>query len=964
MTEFLELFTAAVRKYPDRPAIVDRDGTRTTTYAELYSCALKVNNWLRLHGIGREDVAAIYYPKGLEYIAARIGIIMSGAAWLGLEDIMGKDRIDFAIHDSGCKVVFDMEKWNEAMKMEECREIADPDPHDLAFMLYTSGSTGFPKGVMQEYGIYEKLTKFCLEIFTPYSQPEPYIHAEVTPQSFLTGIIQTIGVLGVRGTLHEVSHEMARDIDALAEYFGKNNLRYGGFSPNLLQLIKNDSRFNFKAAFMGGDSVSHLFNENYDMITIYASSEAGPICIFWIDKPYDITPAGYNVSGLDIVLLDEKGSPSDEGIICVHLPYFRGYTNEAAHFTEINGKKYFVGSDWVKRDKNGLYTVLGRTDDMVKISGNRVSLKGLAAAVKRILQLDFCYVNVIVKNGVKLLAAYYMSDKELDTAAANSILREHLPNYMTIAWFIRIDHVPLNANGKVDSHAFPEPDMSARTCPYVSPLNPVQETMCAAINNVLELEGSVGIDDDFFMLGGDSLKAIEVVLHCRIPGLNVQMIYEGRTVRNISALFEQAVKTEHDVSCDIYDPPPLNTLQIYMMNEIKKHSSVPTLNIPFRINIKPDIDLAKLSQAIRQAVKAHPILSSVVAEKNGQYVFEQRAEFDRDIPVEEMTDEELDAQMASFVRPFTFDGEPLIRCRIIKTPNHKAVLLDICHVVCDGSSAVRFISDIIATLKGGHLEKDKAFEILREEAKYRESDLFAADMKYFAEICKGENWTALPKLDHITDENVDAEHYETFHFTRNDAEKLSEKYGLGKNGFYIAAAAVALSAYNDSEDVMFTWTWHGRSDERKLKAVGVLIKYLPVALHLTDGLKLSGLFENISTQIKDGISHGRVSYCDEEIYGDDLLVCLLYQGDMYEYIGDDSVIESLEAVPFHNLTCDNALNVEILDAKTEYGVSLDYNSKLYDEGSMKSFAGLFCKACELMLTMDGSATVSDIKSLL
>ena len=76
------------------------------------------------------------------------------------------------------------------------------------------------------------------------------------------------------------------------------------------------------------------------------------------------------------------------------------------------------------------------------------------------------------------------------------------------------------------------------------------------------------------------------------------------------------------------------------------------------------------------------------------------------------------------------------------------------------------------------------------------------------------------------------------------------------------------------------------------------------------------------------------------------------------------MVESLEAVPYDDLTCDNALNVEILDAKTEYGVSLDYNSKLYDEGSMKSFAGLFCKACELMLTMDGSATVSDVKSQL
>lgn len=132
----------------------------------------------------------------------------------------------------------------------------------------------------------------------------------------------------------------------------------------------------------------------------------------------------------------------------------------------------------MKRDKNGLYTVLGRTDDMLKISVNRVSIKGRAAAVKRIFQREFCYVNVFIKNSVKMLVAYYMSDKELDTAAANSTLREHLPNYMTIVCFIRIGHVPVKANGKIDSLAFPKPYLSLRHSPYVKPVNSVQETLC------------------------------------------------------------------------------------------------------------------------------------------------------------------------------------------------------------------------------------------------------------------------------------------------------------------------------------------------------------------------------------------------------------------------------------------------------------------------------------------------------
>ncbi|MBQ6737550.1 MAG: AMP-binding protein [Synergistaceae bacterium] len=702
MIRFLENLADTVRQFPDRPAVVDRKGTRTTTYSELYSCALKVNRWLRLHGLGRDDVVAIYYPKGLEYLATRIGIMMSGAVWLGLEDIMGRDRIDFAIHDSGCKVVFDMEKWNEAMNLQECNEIADSDPHDLAFILYTSGSTGFPKGVLQEYGVYEEITKSMIAMFSSYRNPEPFIFAEVTPQSFSLGVVFMVGILGLRGTLHEIPNETTRDIDALVDYFDRNDLHYGFFTPNLLLIIKDNPKFKFKAVFVGGDSSSNLFSEKFDFINSYGFSESGHVVlIVHVDKPYETTPSGYNVCNDDIILLDEKGTPSDEGVICMDLPYFRGYMNDnkKSCFIEINGKKYFRGSDYVKRDKTGLYTVIGRIDDVIKINGNRVSLKGLAAAIKRILNLDFCYVNVFIKNGVKLLIAYYMSDKELDIDMANSTLRQHLPNYETVAWYIRIDHIPLNANGKVDYLAFRKPDMSIRTCLYVEPLNHVQKTLCEAIKTVLKINDSVGINDDFFMLGGDSLKAIEIVSFCKIPGLSVQMIYDGRTVKNISDLLEQTVKTEHKESSNIL--APLNLLQLDMMEDIKKYSGIPVLTVPSIINIQQDVDLEKLSQAIRHVLKAHPILLSVVTERNGEYFFEQREEFYREIPVEEMTNEELEAQVSEFAKPFTFDGEPLFRCRIIKTQNKKVVLLDICHVVCDGFSRSQLISDIAAVLKKG-----------------------------------------------------------------------------------------------------------------------------------------------------------------------------------------------------------------------------------------------------------------------
>lgn len=269
------------------------------------------------------------------------------------------------------------------------------------------------------------------------------------------------------------------------------------------------------------------------------------------------------------------------------------------------------------------------------------------------------------------------------------------------------------------------------------------------------------------------------------------------------------------------------------------------------------------------------------------------------------------------------------------------------------------------------MERDKTFEILQEEAEYRKSDSFNADIEYFNEIVKGKNWSTIPKPDNITNENKEALYYEKFQFLRDDVERLSVKYGLGKNGFYVAATAIALSFYNKSDDIIFIWTWNGRSDNKKLNAVGLFIKYLPIALHLNDGVTLSMLFDNISTQIKGGISHTKSSYgvedldfCVEDSYEEDMFVCLLYQSDIYEYIGDESVIKSIEIISVKNAASNNALDIQILDAKKEYGILLDYNEKQYYSESMKKFSGIFCRACELMLKMDGTETISHVKNLL
>ena len=960
MIPFLQNFLKTVASDPDRPAVVDRDGKRVTTYGELCSRAFRVNAWIRAHGLGRESVCAIYFPKCMEYVAARLGIIMAGSAWVGLEDLMGKERMRYVLRDSGCRAVFDEEKWPEAMQCDECREMADSDAHDLAFIIYTSGSTGTPKGILQEYGLYDRIMDTANELFIPYGE---LIFAEVAPQTFLSGVFSTVAMLNCGGTLHEISYEMARDVKALIRYFVEKQITVSFLPPLLLRFFLPVPELRLRVVCTGGDHVSEIYTPRFDIANVYSSSEFGyPVSRLIIDKPYANTPIGYPTEGTELILLDEKGLPSDEGECCIRLPYFRGYIGDNSRcFVFWNGSRYFRSSDYVRRDGNGRYTVLSRMDDMVKINGNRVDLREVEAAVKNTLHVDFCCVRPILRSGIRFLTAYYTADSAIDSVRAAGALREWIPEYMIPGVYIRLDRIPVNANGKVDKRALPEPEQLFRDKPYSAPQGPVQELLCKTYRRVLELHEDVGTDDDFFALGGDSLRAVELLSACDIPGLSVQMIYEGRTVRRIAQLLNEAAGKAKPGEAAL-TPAPLSIGQLYLLRADIAAPGTCMLNLALRLNILPAADMTRLAAAIRRTIKAHPALLSAIAEKNGEYFLEYKPEFDREIPVEEMTDDALEREAERFVRPFRLDGSPLVRCRVIRAETKRAVLLDVYHVLCDGLSLNKLISDFAAAYAGGEIAPDRGYALLREEAAARTSGQFQKDMDYFAALYDHPGWDTLPRPDHDSSENADDTLFRAFRFRPEEADSLVKKYGFGKNGLYIAAAALSIAAYNESENIMFTWTWHDRSNRERADSIVPFTKDIPVALRLKPGLQLSELFETISTQIREGISHGRVSYWIEKgsYFGKDL-VCLLYQGDTYEYRGGGGIVRSAEELPCGPKACNNTLDIEILEGSAAFGVLLDYNAKKYDSSGMERFAELFCEICERIVRSDSAAmTVGDV----
>ena len=952
MTDFIERLQTLAALHPDRTAVVDRDGMRHTTYRQLYENAMKVNAWLKAKDIGREDVVAIYFKKGMEYIAVRIGIIMAGAAWVALEDFMGKERIDFIVADCDSKVVFDMEKWNEAMLLAPCKDMADPDDHDLAFFIYTSGSTGNPKGAAQEYGIYRYI-KWGADGFSyrySYSdgdekKPTHVRLAHVIPESFVGGVYITIGCLSNQMEVHVISMELTRNPEELIKYFLSHQMGLVFMTPTFFHAAQKIPGLALKAGYIGGEIVSGIYSDDFDIWNIYGPSEFGhPTCVFLLDRAYDNTPVGETGGYDEIVLLDEEDKESDRGgELCIRLPFFRGYHNlpkeNESSFVELAGKRFFRSRDYAERDEKGRYSILGRVDAMVKINGNRIEPQEVENAIKKAFDVDFCVVKPVQTGGRTSLCAYYIGEGLLREKDVAKVLAAYLADYMIPTYYVPIEEIPLNDNNKVDKKRLPEPKIEDYLHIYEPPRNAMEEKLCTAFSEVLKRPEKTGIDDDFFLMGGDSLLAMGCIVNVGIEKLTVKMIFEGRTVRKIAGLLSEVSKDD-DIRTTEPAIAPLNCAQRYLLSYDAKFPNTTMLNISAKFVLRQDADIFLYKDISEQVITSHPALCSVIEKRGDTYYQKYDPKMEPKLVVEDVGEEEIAGIEADFVKPFDPMTGPLYRCRILHSPRTKEILLDVYHVVCDGFSFERLIEDVGRALDGEKLHKDHCFSILANEAKQNTD----ADRAYFEAHYGEKGYATLPFAsahssgDKNNTKNADGNYIIAFSHKKEKADRLSRQYYLGKNGLYIVAVALALAEYNRTDKVMFTWTWNGRGDSQKENAVGCFFMDLPVAFTFESDMTVSEVLTDTARQIREAIAHGSVSYFMEKggYYGSDLL-CLMYQQDIYDYSGEDLVVEA-DALVSERTGSSNALDVEIIDSEKEYGIFFDYNAGMYDAPDIERFA--------------------------
>ena len=975
MEEFslIKKFAENCTAHPNHTAIIDVAKDTAMTYHELDDASGKVYRYLTERGIGKEDVVMILLPRGAKPFAAIVGVWKAGAAYVMLETDYPAEKREFIKRDANCKLVIDENVFEEMMKCEVLEGYKVANPHDLSYIVYTSGTTGNPKGVMHEYGT-QNLAVMCSDFSKIYTYSDRLLF--LSPLHFTAAVIEFHMLIAACSTIVLLPLADARNIEHIMAVINEYKVTIAFFTPSLLRLISKLPE-SIKKLIVAAEAPNNIYYEGIDIYCKYGQSESGfELLVFCPDKKYEATPAGKpTLSEINVCIQDENGNLVEDGKvgeICYRNPYFRGYLNLPEKNASVFRNGYVRSGDMAKILPDGNLLILGRSDDMVKINGNRVEPAEIEVAVKKVLGTEWVGVRIFTEGQKSFVCAYYIGEPVLPIEDAKKIISEKLVPYMVPAFYIKIDKIPVSSNGKFKRNDLPAPDFKSYLKDYVAPSNEMEERLCNAMAFVLGIE-RIGVEDDFYEIGGDSISSIKVITKLNLEQLDVNTFLAGRTPKKIAELYEKATngKAESLAERNARAPKqnlPLSAEQIFMFDYQCNYPDSTVWNMPVLLKFGRDTDMERLKKAVDTVLAAHPIFSSVYAfSKTVELVQNYDPDKVFDIKLEEISEADFVDESEQLVKPFVLLNNPLYRVRLFKTEIGGYLFFDLYNSIADGTSLHIFMEDISRAYDGKPLEPNYYFAALEDRAKQINSPLYEEAREYYKKTFEGINWDICLTRDFETKENRYANMEVMIPLDKQSYEKMHKQYGIGKNSFFIAVACIAIATYNGTKNIRVSWVHNGRAMLSEKHVIAAFLRDLYVGVCFDEKMTLADLYKNVTEQVNNDIRYlcypypGPEHFCEDS---DDASV--LYQGNLRNIYVEGSLQFTVAKIPTETDCANNLLNMEIHDTDEGCKLYMDYNACAYKEETIYNFRKMFIKtACFLAQNADNpDMRVTEIMALI
>ncbi|MEV6767679.1 non-ribosomal peptide synthase/polyketide synthase [Nocardia sp. NPDC051030] len=737
----LAAFQAQALRTPGAVALID--GPWMLTYGEMSAQVNRLARQLVSLGVGPETLVVLGMRRSAEFVLSVYAVLTAGGAFVPVDPDQPVARLRQVIETAQpvCILTTSADGWPAdavagtrvlAVDTAELSGFSDDPvtdderrgpllPSGLAYVIFTSGSTGRPKGVAVQHASVANQIAWISEEYGIGSEDVVLFK---TPATFDVSVWELFAALCRGGRVVVAEHDGHRDAAYLAETIALYGVTMTSFVPSMLTVfagaVRREEIASLRTVLVAGEAMSSETAAVFATVSdaalhnLYGPTE---FTVHATYAPVDAAgsgpvPIGRAVHGSTVFVLDERLRPVPDNVIgelyLSGVQVARGYhgrTDLSAERFIANpygpaGTRMYRTGDLVRRTRGGDLEYLGRSDFQVKLRGQRIELGEIEAALVAAPDVRAAAVNVRKHRTGELLVAYVVTELAEDelTEILGERLRAALPSYMVPTAYVRVDAMPLTASGKLDRKALPEPELRARA--FRAPVTRAERAVAEVFAEVLGAD-RIGLDDDFFALGGNSLVATRIsarlaaVLHADVP---VRTLFEHPTVAGLAERLRRSA-AESRPALRPGDRPELVPLsyaqqRMWFLNRFDTTSVAD--NLVDALRLRGPLDEAALAAAIGDVVQRHETLRTVYPAVDGigrQQVLDIAAPA---LTVEDVEPSGLDDRVRALAaRPFDVGEEVPFRLTLLRMADEHVLVVSVHHIAADGWSIAPLTRDVM-----------------------------------------------------------------------------------------------------------------------------------------------------------------------------------------------------------------------------------------------------------------------------
>ncbi|AVM22674.1 non-ribosomal peptide synthetase [Bacillus pumilus] len=730
-------FSRQAKETPDAIAVMDDQ--RRLTYRELEDMSNALGRELKIRGVEKEEAVALILDRSVYVVVSMLGVMKAGGAFVPIDPAFPAERIRYTLEDSRAQVIVTNESLagfyqhhkpvqvvqvEKAVHQSRTIDLPEVSTDQLAYVIYTSGTTGKPKGVQLTH---RNLSHYVNWLTNEVTLQDYDRTALLSSYAYDLGYTSIFPVLKAGGTLYVPREDVYTDPVRLMCLIDEQELTYIKMTPSLFHMMADsqDHAFNdLRLVVLGGEPIVsedvETFMEQHPYVAVmnhYGPTETTIGTVTKLITPHELgalkdrSVIGQPIAHTRVLALNQQkrlvpyGAPgelyiSGEGVS-------RGYLNQpeltAERFIEnpyFPEERMYRTGDLVRQHANGDIEFLGRVDDQVKIRGYRIEKQEIEHAARAQLSIPKVYVKVIHMSRLPELALYYTAPEPIGTLTFREKLAETLPDYMIPTYFVKVDHIPLTQNGKVDAKSLPLPnEMHMNRAAHVAPETALEETLCDIWSEVLGVE-QIGVHDHFFELGGHSLKGMVLIskmqakLNKHVP---LKILFEKPTIRAMAAYLEKVNSSDMTSiqPAEKQDFYPVSSAQkrMYVLQQL--HPEAVTYHMPAVLIMEGSLDVKQLEEALQSLIERHESLRTAFVEIDGVPVQKVYRQVPFTLEVVEVEEGQVEPIIDAFITPFSLHQAPLMRAKVAKLSDEKYVfMMDMHHIIADGVTRSLLIQEL------------------------------------------------------------------------------------------------------------------------------------------------------------------------------------------------------------------------------------------------------------------------------